>query len=164
MNTIDFIRTSLAMTKDLAVSLIQDMRDAPLTTASASGNHPWWIAGHLAYSEAFLFDRAIMGRRNRYAQWRDLFGAKSTPHAAGDHYPEIPLLLAEWDAVRADALAHLETLAADDLDQRSRAPEEYGPRFATVGACYAMMIVHPQFHAGQVAEARRSLGRSPLFL
>lgn len=164
MNTIEFIRSGLDLSKQRAVGLLQDMQDAPLTAPTPGGNHPLWVLGHLTVSESFLFDGAMRGLPNRFAPWIELFGAKSTPVADASRYPAMPELFAAWDAVRADALAHLDTLSPDDLDQKSYAPEKYGPNFATLGACYNMMINHPHFHAGQVADARRAAGKPPLFL
>jgi len=165
MNTIEFIKSELESSKARAVGLLQDMQDVPLTApTSVGGNHSLWVLGHLTVSESFLFDRAVRGGPNRFAEWTELFGAKSTPAADADRYPSMSELFTAWDDVRADALAHLDALSPDDLDQKSHAPEKYGPMFATVGACYGRMINHPHFHAGQVADARRAAGKPPLFL
>ena len=165
MNTIDFIKFGLESGRGWAMGLLQDMQDAPLTFPTPDGgNHPLWVLGHLVYSESFLFDEAIMGRDNRFGEWGGLFGAKSTPVADAGQYPTMPDLFARWEEIRAEAVAHLETLSPDDLDRKSHAPEEYGPMFGTVGACYGAMIGHPQFHAGQVADARRAAGKEPLFM
>lgn len=70
--------------------------------------------------------------------------------------------MGKFEEVRAASLAHLDTLSEADLDKPSHAPEEFGAFFGTVGACYAAMTTHVSFHAGQVADARRAAGRSPL--
>ena len=57
---------------------------------------------------------------------------------------------------------HLDSMSEEDLDKPSRAPEEFGPLFGTVGACFAAMSTHVSFHAGQVSDSRRAAGRSPL--
>ena len=165
MNTIDYIKFALETGKGWASGLLQDMQNAPLTFPTPiGGNHPLWVLGHLVYSESFLFDQAIMGRDNRFGEWGELFGAKSTPVAEADKYPSMEELFGKWETIRSEAVAHLDSLTPDDLDKKSHAPEDYGPMFATVGACYAAMTGHPQFHAGQVADARRADGRDPLFM
>ncbi len=165
MNTIDFIKSGLESSKGWATGLLEDMQDAPLTIPTPNGgNHPLWVLGHLTYSESFLFDEAILGKPNRFAEWGELFGAGSTPVAEADRYPSMSDLFSQWETIRAEAVAHLESLTPDDLDQRSHAPEEYGPMFATVGSCYGAMTGHPQYHAGQVADARRAAGKPLLFL
>ena len=166
MNTIDFIKFGLESSRGWAMGLLQDMQDAPLTFPTTNGgNHPLWVLGHLVDSESFLFDQAIMGRDNRYRRvGSDLFGAKSTPVDDASRYPSMPELFGNWEEIRAEAVAHLESLSPGDLDQKSHAPEEYGPMFGTVGACYGAMVGHPQFHAGQVADARRAAGKEPLFM
>ncbi|MGD9854154.1 MAG: DinB family protein [Planctomycetaceae bacterium] len=165
MHTIDFIKFGLGLSKGWAEGLLRDMQDAPLTSPTPNGgNHPLWVLGHLTYSESFLFDESIQGKPNRCAEWGKLFGAQSTPVPEAGGYPPMPELFAKWKEIRAAAVAHLDSLTMDDLDRRSHAPEEYGPMFATVGACYSAMIGHPQFHAGQVSDARRAAGRPPLFM
>ncbi len=165
MNTIDFIKAGLENSKGWANGLLQDMQDAPLQQPTSNGgNHPLWVLGHLTYSESFLLDECIFGKPNRFADWASLFGPTSTPVTEADQYPPMSDLFGDWDAIRAASLAHLDTLSVDDLDQRSHAPEEYGPMFATVGSCFGAMVGHPQFHAGQVADARRAAGKDPLFM
>ena len=165
MNTIDFIKAGLENSQGWACGLLQDMQDSPLQQPTEKGgNHPLWVLGHLTYSESFLLDELILGKPNRFAKWASLFGPKSTPVPAADKYPSMSELFGKWEEVRADSLSHLDTLNTDDLDQRSNAPEEFGPMFATVGACYGAMVGHPQFHAGQVADARRAAGKDPIFM
>jgi len=71
-------------------------------------------------------------------------------------------LLGKFEQVRSATLAHLDSLSDEDLDKQSHAPEEFGPPFATVAACFAAMASHISFHAGQVADARRADGRGTL--
>lgn len=163
MNTIEFIRMSLDFSQGWAKSILEDMKDAPLTQpTSDGGNHPLWLLGHITHSESTLLDQFILGKPNRFEAWGELFGMGSTPVPEADRYPSMDELFAQFDAVRADALAHLATLSEADLDKPSHAPEAFGPVFATVGSCYSAMITHVPFHAGQAADARRVAGRKPL--
>ena len=91
------------------------------------------------------------------------FAMGTTPTSAASQYSfSMDELLGKFEEIRSATLAHLHTLNEADLDQRSHAPEEFGPPFATVGACFAAMSTHMSFHAGQVADARRAAGRDPL--
>lgn len=165
MNTIEFIRNGLESSRGWALGLLQDVQDAPLTfPTAAGGNHPLWVLGHLVYSEGWLFDDCIMGRDSRFADWGELFGPKSTAVADAAKYPAMSDLFGSWEKIRNDAVSHLGQLTTDDLDRSSNAPAEYGPMFGTVGACYGAMIGHVHFHTGQVADARRALGRQPVFM
>ncbi len=162
MNTIDFIKHSLESSKGWAMGLIADMKDAPLAQPTPNGgNHPTWVLGHLCRGESDLLDGFILGQPNRFPELESQFAMGSTPTSDGD-YPSIDELMGKFEQVRAASLAHLDTLSEEDLDQPSHAPEEFGPFFGTVGACYAAMSTHVAFHAGQVADARRAGGRGPL--
>ena len=86
----------------------------------------------------------------------------TTPTTDASQYPPMDELFAKFEEIRAATLAHLDTLSEEDLDKPSHAPEEFGPPFATLGGCFAAMSTHMSFHSGQVADARRAVGRSPL--
>jgi uncharacterized damage-inducible protein DinB len=160
----DFIKLALEGSKGWALGLISDMKDAPLTQPTPKGgNHPTWVLGHLVHSESNLLDVFILGRPNRYPEFESVFGMKSTPTTDASRYPSIDELLGKLEEMRAATLAHLDTLSDDDLDKPSHAPQEFGPAFSTVGACFAAMSNHVTFHAGQVADARKAAGRAPLF-
>ena len=66
MKTVDFINMGLETSKFLTLGLIDDMKDAPVTQPTPNGgNHPLWILGHLAYSEANLVNHVILGNETR---------------------------------------------------------------------------------------------------
>ena len=70
--------------------------------------------------------------------------------------------MAAFEATRARTLEVLNSLADSDLDKPSKAPEDLKRVFGTIGQCFVTLTHHYVFHAGQVADARRSLGRKPL--
>ena len=162
MNTIEYIKLSLENSRGWALGLINDMRDAPLTQPTPNGgNHPLWVLGHLVRAESDLLDGFVLGKPNRFPEL-EKFSMGTTPSTDAAEYPSMDELLGKFDEIRAATLAHLSTLTEDDLDARSHAPEEFGPPFATVGACFCAMTTHPSFHAGQVADALRATGRGVL--
>lgn len=162
MKTTDFIEQSLKTTRHYALSLIEDMRDASRTAPTPQGgNSPIWVLGHIVRSESDLLDAFILGKPNRFPELEERFAMGSHPTSDGD-YPEIDDLLGKFEEIRAATLEHLRTLSDEDLARPSHAPDEIGPEFGTVGACFAAMANHTMFHAGQVADARRAAGRSPL--
>jgi len=163
MNTIEYIKISLETGRAWATGLIVDMKDAPLTQPTSNGgNHPLWVLGHLVCAEAGIFDGFVLGQRNRFAELNELFGIGSTPSSNADDYPPFDELMSKFEEIREAVLAHLDTLTDADLEKPSHAPEKYGKGFSTIGGCYITLTIHPVFHAGQVADSRRALGRSPL--
>jgi hypothetical protein len=163
MNTIEFIKMSLENSNGWTMRLIGDMKDAPLTQpTSAGGNHPLWVLGHITRAESDLLDCFILGKPNRFPELESVFSMKTVPSTDASQYPSMDELMAKFEEIRGATLAHLDTLSEADLDTPSHAPDDFGPLFATVGACFAAMTVHATFHAGQVADARRAAGRDPL--
>jgi len=165
MKTTDFIKMSLGTSKAFTLGLIDDMKDAPLTQPTAKGgNHPTWILGHLAYAEANIVNHMILGNENPLIEWKEMFGGGSEPVAEAGHYPSLDELMKKFEEVRTQTLSVLEGLSDDDLDQPSKnCPPERMDFFGTVGKCFMMASLHPTLHYGQVADARRTLGRKPAF-
>ena len=165
MKTTDYIKMSLETSKSFTLGLIDDMRDAPLTQPTVKGgNHPLWILGHLVYSEASIVHHHILGNENPLAEWKEIFGGGSTPIAEADPYPALDELMQKYEEVRAETLRVLDEFSDEDLDQPSHnCPPDREAFFGTVGKCFMMASLHPALHYGQVADARRTLGRKPAF-
>ena len=165
MNTIDYIRMSLQASESWLIPLVEDMRDSPLTQPTATGgNHPLWVLGHIAISEAGIFDGFILGQKSRFADLNKTFGAGSKPTTSADDYPSVDEMMSKFKEIRAVIYGYLDTISESDLDQPSKAPEKFGPKFSTVGRCLVALTLHPVFHAGQVADSRRILERAPISL
>jgi len=98
MNTIEFIRAGLEASKFLTLSLIEDMKDAPLTQPTPhGGNHPLWVLGHLAYAEANMVQHIIEGNENPLAGWKDSLGGGSEPVADASVYPSFDELKQKYE-------------------------------------------------------------------
>jgi hypothetical protein len=163
MKATEFIKNALDMSKDWVVGLVTDMKDAPTTFPTPKGgNHPLWVLGHLTFSEAHLVGEYIQGDANPLAHWQDIFGQGSEPVADASRYPSFDEVLTKFQQTRAHTLKVLASLTDADLDKPSRAPEEMRQYFGTVGACFAVVILHFTYHGGQVADSRRAAGRKPL--
>lgn len=163
MKTTDFVRLALESSKGWALGLIHDMKDQPTAQPTdKGGNHPLWVLGHIAFGESMLLDVFILGKENRFAEFAPLFNMQTTPSPDARLYPSMDELTDRFNKMRSATLAYLDSLTDADLDQRSHAPEEFGELFRTVGGCFAAMVTHVSFHAGQVADARRAAGRPPL--
>jgi hypothetical protein len=163
MNGIAVLKEGLAQSKDWMMALITDMKDAPTTFPTPKGgNHPLWVIGHLAYSEASIINGFVLGEQNPLAKWESLFGMGSEPVADASKYPSMDELRAAFEQVRGRTLQLLDSYTDADLDRPSKAPPEYKAFFGTIGQCLITTCIHVTFHAGQAADARRTLGRKPV--
>ncbi len=164
MNAIALLRHQLEMSKNLTASLLADMQDAPLTAPTPNGgNHPLWVAGHLAYAEARLTSEALLGTENPLADWKEMFKGGSQPQYDATGFPTIPEILAKWDEVRANTLKILDSLSDEDLDKpAANPPAGREEAFGTYGKIYSILVMHSLMHRGQVADSRRAAGRDVL--
>ncbi len=165
MNTIEFIKAGLEASKNLTLGLIDDMKDAPLTMPTSNGgNHPLWILGHLAYSEANIVHHIIQGNENPLIGWKEIFGGGSEPVADATVYPSFDELRQTYEEIHAYTLNVLEGLTVDDLNKPSKnCPPERDEFMGKIGQCFMVLTLHPVMHRGQVADARRMLNREPVF-
>lgn len=163
MNARTIIAAGLESSKAWLLALVSDMRDAPLVAPTPNGgNHTLWVLGHVILSEASMVCGYIEGVPHPLSTWEGLFGAGSAPVEDAARYPSMEELLAEFENTRAHTLAVLNAMSDAELAGPSRAPAAMGAMFGTVGQCFLMLSLHTTFHAGQVADARRRLGRGPL--
>jgi len=164
MNAVQLIRTELELSAQITLQLIEDMRDAPLTFPTPrGGNHPLWVLGHMAFVEGDLVQHQMLGKPNPVADWRGLFSDGTEPVADADAYPHFDELLAAFQSLRAKTLEYLSNLSDSDLDTPPLQPRPGFEQFlATRGMCLAIVVFNTLMHRGQVADARRALGRKPL--
>jgi len=164
MKTTELIRKSLDGAKMWLLALVQDVKGAPLTAPTPrGGNHPLWVVGHLAFAEASMVSQFILGQGSPLAEWEPLFGKGSQPASDAGKYPSMDELLAELEKVRTRTLEVLGSMTDEDLSKPSKAPADRAALFGTVGQCFVMISHHMTFHAGQVADARRAMGKTPVF-
>ena len=162
MTAIEFIRMGMEFS-DRTLALIDDMKDQPLTFPTAKGgNHPLWILGHLAFAQGQMLHR-MDGRPNPLANWKDLFGPGTEPTDDASRYPPFDELRQAFIDMRTATHRMLDTLTDADLDKPSKdCPPEMRKFVGTYGQVLMMSIIHPIAHRGQVADARRSVGKKPL--
>ena len=72
MNGVDIAKTAIGMSTDWIMGMIEDMRDAPLTRATAGGNHTLWCLGH-------LINELVKGESNPIAEWACSVRDRSRP-------------------------------------------------------------------------------------
>ena len=165
MKTTDFIRTSIDASKVFVLSLLDDMKDAPLTQpTSKGGNHPLWVLGHLTYSESNIISHIIQGDENPLIGWKEMFGSGREPTTDATQYIPWDEVRIKFDEVRENTISFLDGLSDADLEKPSKnCPPGREHLMGTIGACFAMVALHPAMHYGQVADARRMAGRDRVF-
>ncbi len=166
MQSKQLLQMALQLNEQAVWPLLDDMASAPLIfPTSKGGNHPLWIAGHLAFSEGMLIWEFARGQANPLAEWKELFNAKTVPTADASKYPPYESVVQKLKDIRKQTLAYLETLSEEDLDKPAQGvPAPFRAFFGTVRQCFLMAAMHPMNHRGQLADARRAAGREPLFM
>lgn len=163
MNSIDLIRFTFNTQMFILEPLLDDVQHEPLATPTDDGgNHPLWIVGHLAFSEA-SFHSMMTGKPHELEHWRNLFNGGTEPHNDAAVYPSFNEVRKALREQRAKTMAMLDTFTDADLDKPCvNVPEGREELFGTYGKALAIMMLHPMHHRGQIADVRRSLQRKPI--
>lgn len=162
MTAKDAIRAALQAAQGTMLGLARDLHGEQLLAqpTAAGGNHALWILGHVAVSETGLLAKAVLDQDPAIEeQDRARFATGSTPTTDAADYPGVEELIARCQQARAQTLDTLDTLPEAELDA---APHAFEGFLATKGQALAFLAVHQAFHAGQLADCRRRLGRKPL--
>jgi len=158
------IRNAMTMCEQATIGLIEDMRDAALTSPTPrGGNHPLWVLGHLTYVEGNV-PRILFGELNPVQKWAPLFAPGTEPRSDASAYPPFDELLRTYRDLRARNLSVLEQLGEKGLDQPTKSPPPgLEKALGTAGETFFVIAMHQMHHRGQVADARRAAGRKPVF-
>lgn len=164
MKAIDVIRAAMQFSDKAVLELIEDMRDEPFTQPTPrGGNHPLWVLGHITLIEGNI-PKVLFGEPNPVARWAPLFAPGTEPKADPAAYPSFDEVLRTYRDLRARNLQILQQLGDAGLDRPTAAP----PRglehvLGTAGDAFLTIAMHQMSHRGQVADARRTAGRKPIF-
>jgi len=164
MKAIDAIKTALEASDKSVMMLLDDMKDAPMTCPTPrGGNHPLWVAGHIAFVEANV-PHILLGEPNPLAHWAPMFSAGSEPATDPAAYPPYEQIIKAYRDARGRNLKLLDEVGEAGLDRPTKAP----PRgleqvLGTFGNTFLIIGMHHMNHRGQLADARRAAGRKPIF-
>ena len=164
MKAIDVIKNALTMGDRAMMMLLEDLRNAPMTSPTPrGGNHPLWVLGHITFVEANV-PHVISGEANPLSHWANLFSAGSEPSSDPKKYPSFDEILKKYHECRAKNLKLLDEIGDAGLDRPTKSvPKGLEQALATVGQAFMTVAMHQMNHRGQLADARRALGREPIF-
>ena len=164
MTSIELIKNALTMGDRGMMMLLEDLRDAPMTSPTPrGGNHPLWVLGHITFVEASM-PKVLFGEPHPLAHWATLFAAGAEPKSDPRAYPSFDEVLKTYQDARAKNLKLLDELGDAGLDRPTKKqPKGLEEALATFGKAYMTVAMHQMNHRGQLADARRALGRQPIF-
>lgn len=164
MKAIDVIRKAMQFSEQSVLQLIEDMRDEPLAQPTPrGGNHPLWVLGHITLVEGNI-PKVLFGEPNPAEKWAPLFAPGTEPKTDAGAYPSFDEVLRTYRDLRARNLQILERLGEAGLDQPTKNPPKgLEDRLGTAGDTFLLIAMHQMSHRGQVCDARRAVGRKPIF-
>jgi hypothetical protein len=155
----DLIQENLARSLERVLERVEEMREHSLVFPTPKGGcHTLWVLGHLAYIEALVIRRFMLGEPNPLAEWEPLFdGADASDEAV--QYPPFDQVLATCREMRRFTMSQLESLSESDLDKTSASvPIGWETTFGTYRLCFQYAADHWYMHRGHLADARRAAG------
>ena len=165
MQSIDLIRDNLRKSRDRVLARVEEMREHCVVSPTRNGGcHTLWVLGHLAYIEALVVRRFMLGEDNPLDEWAEVFDGADT---SGDvnHYPPFDEVLAKCRGARESTVALVDLFSEDDLDKKSaNAPAGFDETFGTYRLCLQYVADHWYMHRGHLADARRAAGLERMWL
>ena len=165
MKATEMIRRGLLFIDRFALPIFEDVRDIALVQPTPrGGNHPLWVIGHIAHSEGEITGM-VHGDPNPLNGWEKMFAAGTEPTTAASDYPSFDEVLEGYRTIRARTLKMIDALHDSDLDEAPKAASDEMLEFVpTIGETLMMVVIHQEFHLGQIADVRRTAGRKPLMV
>ena len=159
MNLKQFIALQMKMVRGMLLERVKEIPDDKMTVRAAEGSvHLAWILGHLAWSEAGVLNKFVLGKDNHMEHLGQACRMGSTVTDDPSAYPSKDESLRLLEQVRADTLKFLDGISEADLDKPLKnAP----PQFTTSGAVLALIPAHEAHHNGQISIIWRKLGHKP---
>ena len=163
MNPMDMIKRALEIGDQSMMVLINDLRDAPMAQPTPGGNHPMWVLGHITFIEANM-PHVLYGEPNPLAHWAPLFASGTQPTTDASAYPAFEEVIRTYRDCRERNLQLLERIGEANLDRPTKSPPKgLEDALKTFGESFFVIAMHQMSHCGQLADARRALGRKPIF-
>jgi len=165
MQSRELIRDNLEKSAERVLAHVEEMRQHALVAPTPRGGcHTLWVLGHLAYIEALVVQRFMLGRPNPLAAWERIFD-DADPSPIPSDYPPFDEALAACRDVRRSTLALLDTLSEPELDEPAvLVPRGWEGTFGTHRLCLQYVADHWYMHRGQLADARRAAGLSRMWV
>jgi hypothetical protein len=124
--------------------------------ASPTDNHPLWVMGHLAGTDAWFAGVMSIPGITFPNEWQPLFGMGSKPAADRSIYPSVAQVRERYDTNRQLLIEWFEGASeqtlANSLSEKTQGFALDPVDFLLKGAW------HEGWHMGQVATARKALG------
>ena len=151
----------LKFTRKISSDILKDYPEAKFTWQnSPADNHPAWVLGHLAMTDAWIAGAVGAKGASVPDGWDKLFGQGSKPVNDPKKYPPVAELKKAFDANRAAVLNWFE--AASDKDLAMPLGEKTGGFMTDPVDGMFKLAWHEGWHMGQVATLRKGLGLPPV--
>lgn len=151
----------LKFTRKVSTDLLKDYPEAKFTwQTSPVDNHPMWVLGHLAMTDAWIAGQVGATGATIPEGWDKIFGSGTKPVNDPGKYPAIAEVKKVFDANRAAVLNWLEGAPDKDLSL-PLAEKTHGFTTDPVDAMFKLAW-HEAWHFGQVATLRKAQGLPPV--
>lgn len=152
--------TQYEVTRRMIAALAEDFTEEEATRRAGESKPLVWYLGHVATSENALL-KYFGGESHLPAEHFKRFGRGSDGGADfGDASKAEMLEL--LSTLRRRVKEFLFALTPEDLS-REAAEEVAHPLFANLSSAISLIVAHNGYHAGQIADLRRAMGKNPLF-
>jgi len=140
------------------MSLVKPLGDEQFFHGTCQGgNHVMWNIGHLAMAKA-SFLHMVGGTTSHWKEeWKPLFDMGSEPKPDPGAYPAPKEIVAAYEGVYNDFVAHFNALPGDKLAAEVGV-EGFSDVAPHVAHIPGFATLHDSVHAGQITACRKAMG------
>ena len=150
-----------ALPRRMIAALADDFTDEQATTRAGGQKPLVWYLGHVAITDNYFLKLYGDGAAALSEEHLKRYGRGSDGHAEFSDASKADMI-ALLDTLAERVRATLSSLSAEDLD-RETSEEVLHPLFKTLGSALSLVVAHAAYHAGQIGDLRREMGKDPLF-
>ena len=152
--------TQYEVTRRMIAALAEDFTDEEAIKPAGGCKPLVWYLGHVATSENALL-KYFGGESILDADHFKRYGRGSDGGADFSDASKAQMLEL-LSTLRGRMKEFLFALTPDDLSREAN-EEVLHPLFANLSSAISLIVAHNGYHAGQIADLRRAMGKNPLF-
>lgn len=155
------LRKQYDMSRGMLARLAEDFTPEEATRRAGSHKPLVWFLGHVAVTDNY-FLTLFGGHESAIPEERLARYGRGSDGSADFSDASLEELIAVLDTLKERVHAVIAALAPEDLERAPATPVGH-PAFKNLGSALALVVSHCAYHAGQIGDLRRELGKDPIF-
>jgi hypothetical protein len=158
-----FLASQLELPYRMVTMLAADFTDEESKQRAGDSKPLVWYIAHVTITKNYALKLFDPGYESVVSEeFLKRFGRGSDGSADFGDAPSKDELLAQLAKIHDRARDFVSRLSLEDMEREANGDVSH-PLFAKLGSAFTLVASHDAYHAGQIANLRRAMGKDPLF-